>query len=252
MMPEYGGSGTFPIPSEMKDSDISRVREGFVQAAARAQHAGFDGVEVHAANGYLLDQFNTVYSNLRTDRYGGSPRNRIRFTAEIVEAIREALPNDFIIGVRVSEAKVNDFEYRWPGGREEAATIFGSLAVAGASYLHVAGEGRGFRSALEASSEPLTSLARRVTGLPVIANGGLHELSLANRVIQEGHADLIAIGRAALANPDLPRRIARGLPIHQFDHEMLSPMASLENADRWQQKNSQDVTCPRERHPGLS
>ena len=233
MMPEYGGSGPYRLPSQMSGDDIRSVREGFARAAQRARDVGFDGVEIHAANGYLLDQFNTTYTNQRTDRYGGTPENRIRLTAEIVETIRTAAPSDFVVGVRLSEAKVNDFEYRWPGGPDEAATIFTTLASAGASYIHMAGEGRGFRDALGSSAEPFTALARRLTGLPVIANGGLGDPDLADQVIRGGHADLVAIGRAALVNPDWPRRVQRGSTIAAFNHEMLSPSASIENSDRW-------------------
>jgi len=227
MMPEYGGSGPYRLALEMTEDDIRSVREGFARAALRARAVGFDGVEIHAANGYLLDQFNTTYTNQRTDRYGGTAANRIRLTAEIVETIRTAAPSDFIVGVRLSEAKVNDFEYRWPGGPSEAATIFAAVTAAGASYIHIAGEGRGFRDTLASSTEPFTTLARRLTGLPVIANGGLGDADLADQVIRGGHADLVAIGRAALANPDWPRRIQQGSTIAAFDGAMLSPSATI-------------------------
>ncbi len=111
--------------------------------------------------------------------------------------------------------------------------IFTALASSGASYIHVAGEGRGFRDAIRVSSEPYTTLARRLTGLPVIANGGLGDAELADAVIRGGYADLIAVGRAALANPDWPRRVQRGSTIAPFKHEMLLPGASIENSDRW-------------------
>ena len=138
MMPEYGGSGPYRLPTAMTASDLAQVREGFVAAAARARRAGFDGVEIHAANGYLLDQFITQYTNLRDDEYGGSPSAGIRYAAEIVAAVRKSSPADFVVGVRVSEAKVNDFQYRWPAGAAEARTIFTALAEAGASYIHMA------------------------------------------------------------------------------------------------------------------
>lgn len=233
MMPEYGGAGPYRLPAAMTLGDIQSVRDGFIRAAQRANEAGFDGVEIHAANGYLLDQFNTTYTNRRSDRYGGLPENRIRLTSEIIAAVRNGVPADFIVGVRVSEAKVNDFEYRWPGGADEATTIFTALSSAGASYIHLAGEGRGFRDALAAGTEPYTALARRLIGLPVIANGGLGDHLLANETIREGYADLVAIGRAALANPDWPRRIEHDAPIVPFNGEMLSPNATIENSARW-------------------
>ena len=233
MMPEYGGSGAYHLPTAMTANDLAEVRDGFVAAATRARQAGFHGVEIHAANGYLLDQFLTSYTNRRSDKYGGAAAARIRFAAEIVSAVRMSLPPAFVVGVRVSEAKVNDFKYRWPGGAAEAETIFTALAEAGASYIHVAGEGRGFRESTSGKEESLTSLARRLTDLPVIANGGLDDPDLADEVIRGGDADLIAIGRAALATPDWPRRIAHGDPLIAFDPEMISPSACLENTDEW-------------------
>ena len=232
MMPEYGGSGPYRLPSAMTATDLTQVRKGFVAAARRARRAGFHGVEIHAANGYLLDQFITEYTNRRDDEYGGSVSARIRFPAEIVAAVRDSSPDDFVVGVRVSEAKVNDFNYRW-GGKSEAETIFVALAEAGASYIHVAGEGRGFRESGTDKREPLTTMARRITGLPVIANGGLHDPDLADDVIRGGHADLIAIGRAALATPDWPRRIVKGDPVVRFEHAMISPSASIQHTDAW-------------------
>ena len=232
MMPEYGGSGPYRLPSAMTTTDLAEVRKGFVAAARRARCAGFHGVEIHAANGYLLDQFITEYTNRRDDEYGGPVEARIRYPAEIVTAVRDSSPEDFVVGVRVSEAKVNDFNYRW-GRRSEVEATFLALAEAGASYIHVAGEGRGFRESSTGNREPLTTMARSVTGLPVIANGGLHDPDLADDVIRDEHADLIAIGRAALATPDWPRRIAHGERVVPFDNGMISPSASIQNTDAW-------------------
>nr|WP_261341277.1 NADH:flavin oxidoreductase [Rhodopirellula sp. SM50] len=232
MMPAYGGSGPYRLPSAMTTTDLAEVRKGFVAAARHARHAGFHGVEIHAANGYLLDQFITEYTNRRDDEYGGSVSARIRYPAEIVAAVRDASPDDFVVGVRVSEAKVNDFNYRW-GGKSEAETIFVALAEAGASYIHVAGEGRGFRESSSDKREPLSTMARGITGLPVIANGGLHDPDLADDVILDEHADLIALGRAALATPDWPRRIANGERVVAFENEIISPSASIQNTDAW-------------------
>ena len=233
MMPEYGGSGAYRTPEEMTSDDLAALRDSFAAAAVRAQEAGFDGVEVHAANGYLLDQFITAYTNTRGDDYGRDAAGRIRYPAEVVAAVRAATDDAFVVGVRVSEAKVNDFTYRWPGGPAEAQTIFEKLAEAGASYLHLAGEGRGFRETLEKAAESYGALARRLTGLPIVVNGGLHEPELSDAVVGDGHGDLIAIGRAALANPDWPRRVAAGASLDSFDQAMLSPRANIENSNRW-------------------
>ncbi|NDU72725.1 NADH:flavin oxidoreductase [Actinomadura sp. DSM 109109] len=233
-MPEYGGNGPWAAPKEMSADDIRRAVDGFVASAANARRAGFDGVEIHAANGYLLDQFLTDYTNLREDSYGGPIAARVRLAAEVVAAVRAEVGPDWRVGVRVSQTKVNDFRYRWPGGAHDAEIVFSALAEAGASYLHVASEGRNWLdSARLERGLTVTGLARRVSGLPVIANGGMHDPELSAQVLADGHADLVSVARAALANPDLPRRLAGGAPSERFDHAMLSPMVTLDNVRRW-------------------
>jgi 2,4-dienoyl-CoA reductase-like NADH-dependent reductase (Old Yellow Enzyme family) len=235
-MPEYGGSGKWPTPKTMSPADIETAVHGFVRSAARAKEAGFDGVEVHGANGYLVDQFLTGYTNLRDDSYGGPVAGRVRLAAEVVAAIRAEMGADFCVGIRLSQTKVNDFVHRWPGGTHDAKIIFAALAEANASYLHIASEGRDWiETARLDGGVTITGLARQVTGLPVIANGGMHDLAQAAQVLSDGHADLVSLGRGALANPDLPRRLSQGRPLAEFDHMMLQPMATLGNARQWRQ-----------------
>lgn len=233
MLAEYGGSGAWPVPRELSVAGIDDVVQGFVDAAARARHAGFDGVEVHAANGYLLDQFLTDYTNTRDDEYGGGVENRIRLTARVLREIRRTEP-ELLLGVRLSQTKVNDFTYRWPGGAADAETIFATLAGTGVDYLHIASEGRDFIDTARLSGDrTITALAREVSGVPVMANGGMHDLDQAASVLAGGHADLLSVGRGALANPDLPQRIQDGEDLTTFDHRMLSPMATIGNARAW-------------------
>ena len=234
MLEEYGGSGPWPTPRAMSNSDIDAVLHGFVRAADNARSAGFDGVEVHAANGYLLDEFLTDYTNTRGDEYGGSVANRARITARILTELRDASGLGFIVGVRLSQTKVNDFSYRWPGGASEAEIIFRTLAAAGCDYLHIASEGRDFiETARLDNGQTITEVAREVTGLPVMANGGMHDLDQAADVLAGGHADLLSIGRGALSNPDMPARMAMGTPLEPFDHAMLTPMATIANVRSW-------------------
>jgi 2,4-dienoyl-CoA reductase-like NADH-dependent reductase (Old Yellow Enzyme family) len=233
-MPEYGGHGPWTAPREMSRADMAEAIDGFAASAANARRAGFQGVEVHAANGYLLDQFLTDYTNLREDSYGGPVADRVRLTAEVVAAIRAEVGPDWCVGVRLSQTKVNDFRYRWPGGARDAEVIFTALAEAGATYLHIASEGRDWiETARLDGGVTITGLARRVSGLPVIANGGMHDRDLSAQVLADGHADLVSVGRGALVNPDLPRRLAEGRAAEPFDHAMLSPMATLDNVRRW-------------------
>ncbi|WP_116040521.1 tRNA-dihydrouridine synthase [Amycolatopsis palatopharyngis] len=245
MMPDYGGSGPWPVPRELTRAEIAQVVAGFVAAARNAHRAGFDGIEVHAANGYLLDQFLTGYTNQRTDDYGGGVHNRVRLAAEVLAAISEAVPREFWRGIRLSQTKVNDFEYRWPGGAYDAEVIFSAVTAAGAGYLHIASEGRNWiDTARLDNGETITALARKISGLPVIANGGMHDVEQAARVLDEGHADLLSLGRAALADPRLPHRMAAGEPPTRFDPGMVQPMATLANTRRWREQNARESTGP--------
>lgn len=231
----YGGAGPWPVPAELSHRDIADAVDGFAASAVRAREAGFDAVEIHAANGYLLDQFLTPQTNRRRDGYGGGIERRLRLTREVVAAVRAATGAGFTVGTRLSQAKVNDPEHRWPHDPRHAELVFTTAADAGADYLHLAGSGRDW----SADAPPprtggltLPELARKATGLPVIANGGLHHSALARRVLDEGHADLLAIGTAALANPDLPRKLAAAAVLTPFDPAVLQPRATLENARR--------------------
>ena len=234
MLEEYGGSGAWPTPQALTKTDIDTEVRLIGDAALRAQAAGFDGVEVHAANGYLLDQVLTDYTNTRDDEYGGSVENRIRLTAEVLTEVRRRVGPDFLLGVRLSQTKVNDFTYRWPGGAADAMTIVAAVAGTGVDYLHIASEGRDFIDTARLSDgRTITALARDVSGLPVMANGGMHDLRQAADVLDGGHADLLSIGRGALANPDLPQRLSTSAPLDEFDHGMLSPMATIANTTTW-------------------
>lgn len=234
MLVGYGGNerGSFPMPREMTLADISDVITGFVASAARARTAGFDGVEIHSANGYLLDEFITTYTNQRSDQYGGTAENRARLTVEVIDAVHDAVGDDFPVGVRVSQIKVNDLDHRW-SGPEEAEAIFGRLAAARPAYIHVASEGAHWDdTSFLAPGVSITAIARRVANVPVIANGGM-DADLGERLLGEGHADLISLGHAAIANPDWPNRLADGDEFEPFEDDMLQPEVTIENTAQW-------------------
>lgn len=232
--PEPGGAtGPYPMPKAMEYSDFETVRQGYVQAAILSRKAGFDGIEIHAANGYLFDQFVTEHTNLRTDRYGGHVRNRLRFLMEVYRAVRDALPPDFIVGIRLSESKVNDLKYRWPGGSQTATEIFSVLSEIQPDYFHIASEGGSWkRESLYADGLSSTGIAKKLTKVPIIANGGLHDIELAESLIASDQADLISIGRAAIANPDWPDRILKGQATIPFFKELIKPSLTLGHAQR--------------------
>ncbi len=230
--------GAFPVPQAMNQNEIDQVIEGFVASALRAEAAGFDGVEIHAANGYLLDQFLTDYTNQREDAYGGSLENRCRLMTDILAAIKHRVSEAFLVGIRVSQGKVNDFDHQWPGGLADAEVIFSRLQRAGASYLHMASEGKGFdHGCLTAQGESLPRLARQLTGLPVIANGGLDDPAQARRMLTEHHGDLIALGTGALANPDWPTRIQQGGQAATFDAAMFEQGVTIEHQFDWENRH---------------
>lgn len=225
----YRGSGDYPLPGAMSDGEISEAVEGFVQAARLAKATGFDGVEIHGANGYLLDQFLSQGLNRRADRYGGDVEGRLRLIVEVTLAVREAVGPKFVVGLRISQGKVNDFLHKWEG-EQEAAAIFERLGRLPLDYLHTT-EFEAWRPAFE-TGETLAALARKHVPFPVLANGALHDLDQAVGLIARGEADFVSLGRGALAHPDRPRRIAARLPLEAFDPGMLSPIADLENAER--------------------
>jgi 2,4-dienoyl-CoA reductase-like NADH-dependent reductase (Old Yellow Enzyme family) len=227
----YGGSGEFVTPREMTAEDIETAKQGFVDAAQRAVEAGFDGVEIHGANGYLLDEFLTNYTNEREDEYGGEIDDRVRFPAEVIEAVVDTTPEKFVVGVRLSQTKVNDPEHIWPGSETEAEVVFSTLSAAGADYLHVT-EPDITTPAFGDDGPTFAQLADRYGEEPVIANGGLENPEQAKWAVEEGSADLITLATGALANPDWPQRIAEGQPIEDLDFEtLLQPDASIKDTE---------------------
>ncbi len=221
--------GAYPTPHAMNLSEIDDVIVGFVESAKRAEAAGFHGVEIHAANGYLLDQFLTEYTNNREDMYGGSVENRVRLTCQIIKAVRDATHPDFIVGVRISQGKVNDFDYQWTGGEHDAKVIFEALAAVSQDYIHFASEGKGFKhGCYTREGQSLPKLGRTLTGISMIANGGMHIPEIAFQVLSDGHADLVSLGTGALANPSWPISIAEELPLKAFIPEMFKAGVSIE------------------------
>ncbi|MES0885349.1 NADH:flavin oxidoreductase [Roseibium sp. SCP14] len=234
----YHGEGPYPTPQAMTAADIEEAVSGFVEAGMRALDAGANGVEVHGANGYLLDQFLTDYTNTRKDAYGGDAKGRVRLTCEIIERLREKLGSAATIGVRISQAKVNDYEHKWKDGAEDAEVIFSRLKEAGASYIHTT-EFNADAPAFE-TGPSLAQHARSISGLPVIANGNL-DVQRAQQVIAEGAADMVAIGKGALAAQDWPRYAQNNLQPPAFDFGMFSPFADLQSAAEFRARQAKSA-----------
>ena len=237
MAPRYIGSGRFPIPREIEKDEIKQVIRSYGDAAARSMEAGFDGIEIHGANGYLPDQFLTTYTNKREDEFGGTLENRLRFHCEVVKEVRKSIGTNATLGIRISQTKINDFEHEWPGQVNDAKIIFSRIAEAGPDYIHISTH-KGLVEVFD-SKRNLASLAKEYSGITVIGCGGLHDHIKAQRVLEDGDADFIAIGKGALADPALPNKISTGTSPSIFDPDMISPVATISNTRDWKSKNLQ-------------
>lgn len=226
----YGGSGKFPEAQRLDGDDLADIKRGFVESAERAVEAGFDGVEVHAANGYLLHEFIDPLVNERDDEYGGSPEDRARFPAEIIAAINDTTPDEFVVGVRVSQGAVSDEDRTWPDEETTAQAVFEAFTGANVDYIHVT-EPEITEPAFGDAGPTLTELAVQYSDTVVIANGGLGAPEQARAALADG-ADLITQATAALANHDWPARVQRGETLADLDPSIVfQPDASISEAE---------------------
>jgi N-ethylmaleimide reductase len=202
------GRQAYEVPRPLDTPEIPGIVADYAHAASRARVAGFDGVEIHAANGYLIDQFLQSKTNRRSDRYGGSVANRFQFLAEVVEAVSAAWPAGRV-GVRLApNGGFNDMGS--PDFREQFTFVAEQLDAFGLAYLHVM-DGLGF--GFHRLGEPMTLAEfRRVFRGPLIGNCGYTQAS-AEEAVGAGLADLIAFGRPYISNPDLVERFANGWPL---------------------------------------
>lgn len=202
------GKLPYETPRALELAEISGIVEAYRRAAERARAAGFDGVEIHAANGYLIDQFLQSKTNHRTDAYGGSLENRYRFLKEVTEAVITVFPASRV-GVRLSPNGVfNDMGS--PDFRETFTYAAGQLDAYGLAYLHVMD---GLAFGFHELGAPMTLQDfRAVYGGTLMANCGYTQ-EQGEAAIRDGHADLVAYGRPYITNPDLVDRFANGWPL---------------------------------------
>lgn len=227
----YYGQGAYELPRQITEEEIEDAIAGFATSARRAVAiAGFDAIEIHGANGYLLDQFLTADTNQRTDRWGGGVSERMRLLVAVVQRVKQAVAGRVPVGIRISQGKVNDFHAKWSGGERDAEVVFAALGDAGVDYLHIT-EFQAWQPAFEGTTATLANLAKRYAPtVPLIVNGSLHELGRASAALHAG-ADIVAMGRGALANPDMPRLLQRGLPLREFDNAILGPIADIKPSE---------------------
>lgn len=205
-------SGT-TLPTELDRDGLTRIRNAFGSAAARADRIGFDAIQLHAAHGYLLHQFLSPLSNQRTDEYGGSPENRARFPLEVFEAVREAYSSERPVSVRISATD-------WtPGGFsiDEAIEFSRMLEGKGCDVIHVSSGGLHPDQQVPIHpgyQVPLARAVKSAVNIPVVAVGLITEPAHAEAIIANGDADLIGIARTVLYDPRWPWHAAAALGGH--------------------------------------
>src|SRR5271155_773022 len=212
-----GKVAPYETPRALESEEVGQVVEAFRQAAENAKVAGFDGVEIHGANGYLLEQFLQSHTNLRTDRYGGSIENRARLLLEIAQAVIAVWGADRV-GVRLSPYGVAN-----GSGEAEPMPLYTYVVKAldplGLAYLHFIeprSSGAG-RAEVNWQNVPSAMVLFRSVWRGVLISAGGFTGETAEAAIAQGHADAIAFGRIFISNPDLPRRLQHGLPLTPYN-----------------------------------
>lgn len=201
-----------PTPREMSEADIARAIEEFVQAGRNAREAGFDGVELHAANGYLLEQFLNPRANRRQDAWGGDDRKRARFVLEVARAVSKAIGTERV-GIRLSPYGIFNDLGPFEGIDGAYVSLAKELGRVGLVYLHLVDH-----SAMGAPPVPqaLKDELRKAFPGTFILSGG-YDRDRAEADLSAGRGDLVAFGRPFLANPDLPLRLKQRAPLNEPD-----------------------------------
>ena len=201
-----------PVPEAMSPADLELARDEFVRAARNAVAAGFDGVELHAANGYLLEQFIRPTSNLRTDGYGGTIEGRARFVLEVADATIKAIGKEKV-GIRISPfSTFNDLPL-YPEMESDYAYLARQLNERGLLYIHLVDHSSMGAAAIP---ESVRAMLRSQSNSALILSGG-YDFKRAESDLAAGKADLIAVGKPILANPDLKKRWESGAELNAPD-----------------------------------
>lgn len=200
------------IPEALSRSGIEEIIAAFGDAAVRARNAGFDAVEIHAAHGFLLSEFLSPLTNQRTDAYGGDIRNRARMHLEVLRGVRNQVGPGFPVFVRLGAHDET------PGGLElaDACEAAGMLADVGADLIDVSGGLQGSQGIGRSPAYFLpyaTAIKARIK-VPVMVTGGIREPELADRIVREGHADLVGVGRAMLEDASWAGKAIAALSRH--------------------------------------
>lgn len=253
------GNGRFGTPVPMSEDEIERTVAAFAHAASIAEQTGFDGVQVHAAHGYLTSQFLSPLSNRRSDRWGGSLENRARFLLEVIRRVRGATRSKFIVAVKLNSA---DFQ-RGGFSEEDSATVAGWLQQAGVDFIEVSGGNYEQPRMIDFDrKDPLAANKRESTRrreayfldfvpklrakvtIPVMVTGGFRSVGAMERAVKEDGVDFIGLGRPVILDPDAPGKILAGTLTTLFsrDDDLVvgtgllgprSPISFLRDLNAW-------------------
>jgi 2,4-dienoyl-CoA reductase-like NADH-dependent reductase (Old Yellow Enzyme family)/thioredoxin reductase len=213
-VPTPDGQGRLNVPHEMTREEIEAFVEAFAHAATIARAAGTDGVQIHGAHGYLITEFMSSYYNRRTDEYGGSLENRMRFPLEVISAVRNAVGNDFVVGIRITA----DEFYEGGINLDEMLLMAPIMARTGKlDYISVScGTYATIGTAIDSMYYPLNSFVylaaaiKQVVDVPVVARGRITDPVQAEEILANNQADMVSIVRGIIADPEWPNKAREG------------------------------------------
>jgi len=205
----------YPVPDEMTEFDINHVINGFVETAKGAVEAGFDGIEIHGAHGYLINNFLSSYSNQRTDSYGGSVENRFRFAHEVIQAVHKVVPEDRLLAFRISNWGVADMEVSLFESKAEYQAIIKMLSKEPIDVISVSTYG--YKDKALGTDQNMAEITREATDLPLMICGQIYDRAGAEDALKS--ADIALSGKSILLNPDWVEDIRAGkqLPLYKSE-----------------------------------
>jgi len=208
----------FGEPRALLENEMPEIYQQFVNAAKLALDAGFDGVQLHMGHGYLVDQFFDARVNNRTDRYGGSVKNRCRFGLELLESVLSEVPAEKIM-VRISPSRFMGDIYNWPELEEMVGYLLPEFNNLGLRMLDISCANANYFE----TSQPVIVLARKYWPHLLLGGASL-SIEQAEEEIRQNHLDLVTWGRAFIANPDFVKKLRDDLPLMQFEYDMLEQL----------------------------
>ncbi|MGD2028487.1 MAG: NADH-dependent flavin oxidoreductase [Desulfobacterales bacterium] len=206
---------SYPVPDEMTKFDIDHVIAGFVETAKGAVEAGFDGIEIHGAHGYLINNFLSSYSNQRTDEYGGTIENRFRFSNEVIQAVHTVVPQDRLLTFRISNWGVADMDVSLFKNKAEWQELIKLLSNAPIDAISVSTYR--YKDNAFGTDRNMAQLTREVTDLPVMICGQIYDRTSAEDALTD--ADVVLSGKSMLLNPNWVEDVRSGKDLPLYNSE---------------------------------